>query len=80
MDTIGWVYYRQGEFSKAQGLIEQALAGAPDSAILNYHMGMALYKTDQIEEAREKLEKALAGDDEFYGRKEAEETLSRIKG
>jgi uncharacterized protein HemY len=61
-------------------LIEQALAGAPDSAILNYHMGMALYKTDQIEEAREKLEKALAGDDEFTGRKEAEETLNKIKG
>ena len=79
LDTIGWVYYRQGDFSKAQGLIAQALAGAPDSAILNYHMGMALYKTDQIEEAREKLEKALAGDDEFYGRKVAEETLSKIK-
>jgi tetratricopeptide (TPR) repeat protein len=79
LDTIGWVYYRLGDFSRAQGLIEQALAGAPDSAILNYHMGMALYKTNQIEEAREKLEKALAGDDEFYGRTEAEETLSRIK-
>jgi len=61
-------------------LIDQALAGAADSAILNYHMGMALYKTDQIQEAREKLEKAQAGDDEFNGRKEAEETLSRIQG
>jgi len=79
LDTIGWVYYRLGDFSKAQGLIEQALAGAPDSAILNYHMGMALYKTDRIDEARENLEKALAGDDEFYGRKEAEETLNKIK-
>jgi tetratricopeptide (TPR) repeat protein len=79
LDTIGWVYYRLGDFSKAQGLIEQALAGAPDSAILNYHMGMALYKADQIEEAREKLEKALAGDDGFYGRKEAEETLVKLK-
>jgi len=38
-------------------------------------MGMALYRTNQIEEAREKLEKALTGDDEFTGRKEAEETL-----
>ena len=75
MDTIGWVHYRLGDFSKAQGLIEEALAGAPDSAILNYHMGMALYRTNQIEEAREKLEKALTGDDEFTGRKEAEETL-----
>jgi hypothetical protein len=43
-------------------------------------MGMALYKTDQIEEAREKLEKSLAGDDEFNGRKEAEEILNKIKG
>ena len=79
MDTIGWVYYRMGDFSKAQSLIEQALAGAPDSAILNYHMGMTLYKTDQIEQAREKLEKALVGDDEFNGREEAEKTLSRIR-
>jgi uncharacterized protein HemY len=68
-----------GDFSKAQGLIEQALEGAPDSPILNYHLGMALYKTDQIAEAREKLEKALEGEDEFNGRQEAEETLNKIK-
>jgi tetratricopeptide (TPR) repeat protein len=79
LDTIGWVHYRLGDFNKAQDFIEQALAGAPDSAILNYHMGMALYKTDQIEKARQKLGAALAGDDEFYGRKEAEETLKKIK-
>jgi tetratricopeptide (TPR) repeat protein len=80
LDTIGWAHYRLGNFQKALGLIEQALVGAPDSAVLNYHMGMTLYQTNQMGRAREKLETALAGDEAFYGKKEAEEILKKIKG
>ena len=79
LDTIGWTNYRLGNFDEARGMIEQALEGTPDSPILNYHLGMALYKADQLPEAREKLEKALESDAEYAGKKEAEETLEKIK-
>jgi tetratricopeptide (TPR) repeat protein len=78
LDTIGWVYYQMGDYPKAQGLIEQAVAAAPDSPILNYHLGMTFYKIDQIEDARKSLEKALEGDEDFYGRPEAEKLLKQL--
>jgi uncharacterized protein HemY len=59
-------------------LIEQAVAAAPDSPILNYHLGMTFYKIDQIEDARKSLEKALEGDEDFYGRPEAEKLLKQL--
>jgi len=79
LDTIGWIYYRKEDFNQAHGFIERALAGAPDSPILNYHMGMVLFKNGDAGQAREKLEKALGTKEDFYGRSLAEETLSRLK-
>jgi tetratricopeptide (TPR) repeat protein len=78
LDTIGWIYYRMGDYNQAQGYIERAVAGAPDSPILNYHLGMVLYKNDKPFEAQEKLEKALEGDADFYGRDLAEKTLKEL--
>ena len=72
LDTLGWIYYRMGEYDKALGPIEQALTHAPDDRTIQVHLGMVLYKLDRVGEAREKLEKALAGDGDFVGREEAE--------
>jgi tetratricopeptide (TPR) repeat protein len=60
--------------------LQKALAGAPDSPMRNYHMGMVLYKSGQTNEARARLEKALESDDDFYGRDDAEKTLEKLKG
>ena len=44
LDTLGWVYFRMGDTGQARGLIEQALAAAPEADVLNYHMGAVLVK------------------------------------
>jgi tetratricopeptide (TPR) repeat protein len=67
------------DFNQARGFIERALAAAPEAPILNYHMGMVLVEKDKPEAARIKLEKALEGDQNFYGRAVAEETLIKLK-
>jgi hypothetical protein len=41
-------------------------------------MGMVLYKSGQADAARDRLEKALEGDEDFYGRDEAEQTLAEL--
>ncbi len=79
LDTVGWIYYWMDDLNQEQRLIEKALAGAPESAILNYHMGMVHFKNGDLEAASEKLEKALDNEDEFYGRQSAEETLNGLK-
>ena len=48
-------------------------------AVLNYHMGMLLYKTGKPTEAIEKLNKALEDNEDFHGRSVAEETLAKLK-
>ena len=78
VDTLGWVYFRMGEFSQAHGLIGQALAAAPNSDVLNYHMGAVLLKLGQKDEALEKLRKALEGAEEYPGRGDAEKLLKEI--
>ena len=77
-DTLGWIYYQMGDINQALILIEKALSGQPESPVLNYHMGMALYKSGRAAEAREKLAKAVKGDDWFDGREEAERVLKEL--
>lgn len=79
LDTLGWAHYRLGNYNQASGLIEQALVEVPASPILNYHMGMVLYKSARLTEAKERLQKALDQKEAFYGRPEAEKTLTVLK-
>ena len=78
LDTLGWVFYQQKDYQQAHGLIEQALAAAPDAAILNFHMGMVLVGLDRNAEARQRLQKALSGEQKFKGRELAEKTLNEL--
>ena len=78
LDTLAWVSYQQKDYNRAVGFMEQALERAPDAAILNFHMGMILTKLDRHEEARERLEKALSGGEDFMGRDIAEKTLKEL--
>ena len=80
LDTLGWVHYRLGNNSQAGELIEQALAGAPDAAILNYHMGMVHYSNGEKEAAINRLDKALQNEGDFYGRDVAVSTLKKLRG
>ena len=78
LDTVGWIYYHKQDFIQARGYLERALAASPAAPVLNFHMGMVLYKTGHIDEAKAKLEKALEADENFYGRETAEATLKEL--
>jgi tetratricopeptide (TPR) repeat protein len=78
LDTLGWVHFRLGNYSQAGELIEQALVGAADAAIINYHMGMVHYQNGEKEAAVERLQKALESEGDFHGRDTAESTLKEL--
>jgi tetratricopeptide (TPR) repeat protein len=78
LDTLGWVYFRMGDTRRAHSLIEQALAWAPDDAVLNYHMGAVLIELGRKHAAREKLYKALAGETDFPGKADATRLLKEL--
>ena len=78
-DTVAWISFKQGNLPMARQILEEALAKAPQDAVLNYHMGAVLAKSGDRLDARERLSAALAGDDRFPGRKEAEDLLRGLK-
>jgi Flp pilus assembly protein TadD len=80
IDTLGWVRFRMGQPEEAIRLMKDAVAKSPDMAVLNYHLGMALFQSGKRTEARTYLSKALRNSDSFEGRREAEQALAQIRG
>ncbi len=60
LDTLGWAYYRLGEYDKALPLLQQAVELAPDFAQIRFHLGMAYYKTGDREAAKKELGKIFS--------------------
>ncbi|WP_455378974.1 tetratricopeptide repeat protein, partial [Petrachloros mirabilis] len=80
LDTLGWVRFKMGQQEEALRLMKTATAKLPDAAVLNYHLGMAFYRTGQTRQARSYFAKALESNENFNGRKETEQILSQMRG
>jgi len=79
LDTLGWVYHRLGEFDTAQPLLERAVGGAGEVAVLRYHLGMNYYEQGKPGLAREHLQAATAEETADYpGKDEARRALAEI--
>lgn len=52
IDSLGWAYYRLGQFDKAVDILEQALAFSPYEPTLNEHLGDAYWKVGRRREAQ----------------------------
>jgi tetratricopeptide (TPR) repeat protein len=52
VDSLGWAYYRMGNFENAVKYLEQAVELKPDDPTINDHLGDAYWKTGRHLEAR----------------------------
>lgn len=77
MDTLGWIHYLKGGYLSAISELEKSVSRNPDSALANYHLGLAYYENKDFEKAREFLEKALKIDPNFKGADDARSMLDR---
>ena len=50
LDSLGWVYYRQGKYSDAEGLLVRALQKQPDPTVHD-HLGDVYAKLGKTKEA-----------------------------
>jgi len=80
LDTHGWVMFKLGEVTQALPELQKAAAGAPESKVIRYHLGMALLKAGQPDKARASLEEALAGGASFSGAEDARLALTQLGG
>jgi len=70
-DTLGWVYFKLGRYEDAVPSLQRAVDSAPKAAVLQYHLGMALYKSGKVDLAKTHLRRAVEAKVEFPGLAEA---------
>lgn len=80
IDSLGWIYYRLGNFKEALFYLRRAarLMDQQENAEIYYHLGAAYSKTGQVRKAREAFQRCLALDPEFDRARE-QLRLLRIK-
>lgn len=59
-DTLAWAYYQKGIYGSARDLLEDALKSSPNSASIEYHLGMTYSKLGNKAEAVSHLKKAAS--------------------
>jgi putative PEP-CTERM system TPR-repeat lipoprotein len=77
-DTRAWVLFQQENFPDARKELEQLVKSAPDQPYIQYHWGLALWKTGDAAGARAALQKALQIDPKFSEAEKIKELLKQI--
>ncbi len=78
-DTLGWILYKQGRYTEALTVFEQALARAPNNAEYFYHGSLAAMKNGQTSQALEYLNRAVALDARIRQRVETQSEFDAIR-
>lgn len=75
-DTLGWVLFKRGDYSRALSVLKESAGSLPGQAEAQYHVGMTYYMLGEETLARLALEKAVQSKDEFPGKEEARQRLA----
>jgi tetratricopeptide (TPR) repeat protein len=60
LDSLGWIYYKKGMFSKALIKIKEAIKLVPEDSTIYLHLGEIYFSMKNYEKAEEALEKSFA--------------------
>jgi tetratricopeptide (TPR) repeat protein len=63
LDTIGWIYFRLGDYREAEKHIKKAAAKEDTNAVVYEHLGDVYYKMNEKDQALELWNKALKLDE-----------------
>lgn len=67
IDTLGWIYYRQGRHAEALVELKRALRKLPDHAVINEHVGDTLQALGRTGEAIVYWKRAFISDPDLDG-------------
>jgi putative PEP-CTERM system TPR-repeat lipoprotein len=77
-DILAQILLDRGEVGQALGLLEQAVAAAPQDLQIRYHRAQALARSGETARAREELEKIVGTGKRFAGEREARALLDTL--
>ncbi len=80
-DTLGWTYFKRGEYRRAISMLQEAAQALPNISVVRYHLGMSYLENKQNKQAIVELEKALelAQGTKFAQREQTINALERLK-
>lgn len=58
-DTLGWAYYRYGDYSLAISTLQKAMDGSPRNATIRFHLGRSYQKIREWAKAKSMYQSAL---------------------
>ncbi|MGB7332057.1 MAG: tetratricopeptide repeat protein, partial [Terriglobales bacterium] len=79
-DTLGWAFYHKHVYTSAINLFKEAVKKEPDSALFNYHLGLAYAKSGQAALAKQQLDRVVKIKPNFPGVDELRQAVDEIKG
>ncbi len=76
--VVGWAYVQQGNLKQGIEKLKTASFKMPNDPMVHYHLGVAYYKNNEMELAKQELEAALGISKNFKGAIHAEEILHKL--
>jgi tetratricopeptide (TPR) repeat protein len=77
-DTLAWILYKQGQYQRALGLMQESLEKKPNNPEVQMHLGMTYYMMEEEDLARVHLQQALSADADYPGKNEARQCLALL--
>jgi tetratricopeptide (TPR) repeat protein len=77
-DTLGWIFFKKGDYSNALPLLQEGAGKLPDLPEIQFHLGMAYYMLGDEGPARVALQKAVDARADFPGKDEARRRLTLL--
>ena len=79
LDTMGWVYFKKGNFNKAIESLEAAVASRQNSPTIRFHLGMAHYKNRNLNSALNEFKNSLKISARFKEASKAKDMIEMIE-
>jgi tetratricopeptide (TPR) repeat protein len=79
-DSLGWVYYKLGDYKRAVTELEKANQLTPDDSAITEHLADSYVKLSRVEKAIEFYEKALKLDPKSDQKERLQKKIQELKG
>jgi tetratricopeptide (TPR) repeat protein len=78
-DTLGWIFFKKGEYPRAFEMIKASAAKLPDNPEIQFHLGVINQAMGQNDAARQAFKKAAAYPDDFPGKSELKQRIAQLE-